>query len=64
MLRGPSVVDSGLLDWDRADAGLDGPLGEVAIADHLLTTGGVLEPVFYSNTVTSFVSMICAIFLG
>src|SRR5262249_8884087 len=40
---GAAVPDPGLLDLDRADAGLDGPLGPMASADHLLVPGLVLE---------------------
>ena len=32
-----------MLDLDRPDAGQDGPLGEVAIAHHLLVPGVILE---------------------
>jgi hypothetical protein len=32
-----------LLDLDGSEAGLDGPLGQVAVADHLLMPGLVLE---------------------
>ena len=32
-----------LLDWDLTDAGLDGSLGEMAIADHLPAPGVILE---------------------
>jgi site-specific DNA recombinase len=41
--RGPPVVDPWLLDLDRADAGLDGPLRQVAVADHLAAPVVVLE---------------------
>src|SRR6516162_8377922 len=34
-------MDARLLDRDRADAGGDGALGQVAIADHLAAAGGV-----------------------
>ena len=40
---GPAVVDPGLLDLDVAQAGLDGPLGEMAVADDLASPGLVLE---------------------
>ena len=40
---GAAVPDPGLLDLDGPDAGLDGPLGQVAVADHLLAPGLVLE---------------------
>jgi hypothetical protein len=43
LLWGPSVVNPGLLDLDLADAGLDGPLGEVAVADDLPPPGVILE---------------------
>src|SRR3954468_4622913 len=39
---GPTVTDPGLLDLDGADAGLDGPLGQVAIADDLAASLVVL----------------------
>ena len=32
-----------MLDLDRSEAGLDDPLGEMAVADHLLAAGFVLE---------------------
>ena len=38
-----AVPNSGLLDLERPDAGLDGSLGEMAVADHLLPPGLVLE---------------------
>jgi site-specific DNA recombinase len=43
LLRGPAVVDTWLLDLNRADAGLDGPPGQAAVADDLLAARGVLE---------------------
>src|SRR5512142_1688945 len=43
LLRWATVLDPGLLDLDLAEAGLDGPLREVAVADDLAATGGVLE---------------------
>ena len=36
-------MDPGLLDLDVPEAGLDGPLGEVAVADDLAAPGVVLE---------------------
>ena len=36
-------MDPGLLDRDRSDAGLDRPLGQVAVADDLLPPGLVFE---------------------
>jgi site-specific DNA recombinase len=41
--RRSTVVDPRLADLDLSQAGLDGPLGEVAVADDLLATGVVLE---------------------
>ena len=38
LVGGPAVTDPGLLDLDGPDAGLDGPLGEVAVADDLATS--------------------------
>jgi hypothetical protein len=43
LVGGPAVTDPGLLDLDGADAGLDGPLRSVAVADGLLPAGLVLE---------------------
>ena len=40
--RGPAVADPGLLDLDVAQAGLDRPLGQVAVADDLAAPGRVL----------------------
>src|SRR5262249_34398266 len=37
----PAVMDARLLDRDRADAGGDGALGQVAVADDLVTADGV-----------------------
>ena len=37
--RRPPVVDPRLPDLDLAEAGLDGPLGEVAVADDLASPG-------------------------
>ncbi len=39
----PAVLDSGLLDRDRPQAGENGPLGTRAVADDLATTGLVAE---------------------
>ena len=41
--RGAAIPDPGLLDLERPDAGLDAPLGQMAVADHLLPPGLVLE---------------------
>lgn len=41
--RRATVLDPGLLDLDLAEAGLDGPLGEVAVADDLAASFPVLE---------------------
>jgi hypothetical protein len=38
-----AVPDPRLLDLDGPEAGLDGPLGQMAVADHLLVPGLVLE---------------------
>jgi hypothetical protein len=43
LLRWAPVLNPGLLDRDFAEAGLDGPLGEVAIADDLAASLVVLE---------------------
>jgi hypothetical protein len=43
LLGWATVLDPGLLDRDRADARLDGPLGEVAVADHLAASGLIPE---------------------
>ena len=43
LVGGPAVTDPGLLDLDGPDAGLDGPLGEVAVADDLAASLVVLE---------------------
>ena len=43
LIGGPAVTDPGLLDLDGPDAGLDGPLGEVAVADDLAASLVVLE---------------------
>jgi hypothetical protein len=40
---GAAVPDPGFLDLDGSEAGLEGPLGQVAIADHLLVPGLILE---------------------
>src|SRR5437764_5328295 len=45
LARSPPVVDPRLLDLDVAQAGLDRPLGEVAVADDLAATGIVHEVV-------------------
>src|SRR5262249_18244432 len=41
LLGRPAVVDAGLLHRDRAHAGGDGPLGQVAVADDLAASGGI-----------------------
>ena len=43
LVGGPPIVDPGLLDLDLAEAGLDGPLGEVAVADDLASPVVALE---------------------
>jgi hypothetical protein len=43
LLRWPPVVDPRLLNLDLSEAGLDGPLGEVAVADDLAASPVVPE---------------------
>ena len=43
LVGGPAVTDTGLLELDGADPGLDGPLGQVSIADDLAAALIILE---------------------
>lgn len=43
LVGGPAVTDPGLLDLDGSDAGLDGPLGQMTVADDLASSVVVLE---------------------